>query len=566
MLEFVEGSSGHGIVKATAGSGKTSTLVQVARQLVPSLTAAGREACFLAFNRATAAELRARLPDGVEATTLHALGRRMLIAEYPQSAAKPPEPDKYRRIAARLLDERHLPARPELAAYLARLASFARLELTDPTSAAAVTRVAERYRLAPPLTGADQAELERCLPELLEAGARALAEGRLDFTDMAYLPVRLSLSAPGFGFVCVDEAQDLSALALALVMKLVDRGARALFVGDPRQAIYAFAGADARGLQRIRERTMAAELPLSVSYRCPLRHVALARRFAPEMEARPRAPTGRVRVCSEPRLLDLIEPGDLVIARTNQDLVSWALRIAARGLATRVLGSDLSPQAAALAEELFGSRHDSSYDDAPRRIELNAAATTARLERELITDLKLPSALQRSADAHQALALAVEHTARWRATVNHQAVLANLTALFGGEAGNGASPVVLSTIHRAKGREADRVFLLAADLLAAAPAASPEEDESEANVLFVALTRAKRELVLVESRPRAIAQRLATPTVHGADLPRHWNDVLRLASRMHKASRDGKLAGAERIIRAWQRTLSTRRRAASSSS
>lgn len=57
MLDFVKHGTGHGIVKATAGSGKTSTLVLVARELETTLLATGGRACFLAFNRATATEL-----------------------------------------------------------------------------------------------------------------------------------------------------------------------------------------------------------------------------------------------------------------------------------------------------------------------------------------------------------------------------------------------------------------------------------------------------------------------------------------------------------------------------
>jgi superfamily I DNA/RNA helicase len=40
-----------------------------------------------------------------------------------------------------------------------------------------------------------------------------------------------------FDFVCVNEAQDLSPLQLAFVLKLVRKTGRLLFVGDRRQAI-----------------------------------------------------------------------------------------------------------------------------------------------------------------------------------------------------------------------------------------------------------------------------------------------------------------------------------------
>ncbi len=556
VLDFVGGARGHGVVKATAGSGKTSTLVLVARQLEPGLIESGERACFLAFNRATAAELRARLPASVDATTLHALGRRMLVNARPGGASGTLDPGKYRRLAQVVSAERGLPASAAVSGYLARLAHFARLELTPAADLPALETVAGRYRLEPPVASADLGAVLGCVEELLSRGAREAPEGRFDFTDMVFAPLSLSLPPPRFAFVCVDEAQDLSALALAFVMRLLESGARALFVGDPRQAIYAFAGADSRAMARISERSGAAELPLSVSYRCPVRHVALARRYAPEMEPRPAAPLGSVRLLAAARLVQEVGAGDLLIARTNQDLVGLALRLAARGLATRVLGTDLASRAADLAQRLFGGE-EPDYSDAARRIALSAASEIACLEHELICDLRLPAALQDSAERHAALELAVRR--------DPDAVLATLDHLFGGAEGQ-APPVVLSSIHRAKGREAERVYLLDVDLLAAASTRAAQEDESEANVLFVALTRAKRELVLVESEPGAVVRRLrrAQEDAPRSDLVRHWDDVLRFATRMSGAARDGPRGEARRIIRAWQRTLSTRLRGASS--
>lgn len=45
IFDFVRSGSGDGVVRATAGSGKTTTLVEIARQLLNDLNA-----CFLASN------------------------------------------------------------------------------------------------------------------------------------------------------------------------------------------------------------------------------------------------------------------------------------------------------------------------------------------------------------------------------------------------------------------------------------------------------------------------------------------------------------------------------------
>jgi superfamily I DNA/RNA helicase len=58
--------------------------------------------------------------------------------------------------------------------------------------------------------------------------------------------------------------------------------------------------------------------------------------------------------------------------------------------------------------------------------------------------------------------------------------------------------VTLSTIHKAKGLEAERVFILDAWRLPSFYAKLPHQLEQEYNLLYVAITRAQRELYYVE--------------------------------------------------------------------
>lgn len=75
IYRFVEEGRGHGVIMATAGSGKTTTPVEVAHRLQT-----GTSACFLAFNTAAAKQLRDRLPAHTTARTVHALGLKTLAA------------------------------------------------------------------------------------------------------------------------------------------------------------------------------------------------------------------------------------------------------------------------------------------------------------------------------------------------------------------------------------------------------------------------------------------------------------------------------------------------------
>src|SRR5437870_1983205 len=73
IYDFVRNGSGHGVVDAVPGSGKTTSLVQACNRVD-----ADEPAHFLAFNRHIARELQSRLPAHVGASTIHSLGHRTL--------------------------------------------------------------------------------------------------------------------------------------------------------------------------------------------------------------------------------------------------------------------------------------------------------------------------------------------------------------------------------------------------------------------------------------------------------------------------------------------------------
>src|SRR6185437_11884754 len=60
--------------------------------------------------------------------------------------------------------------------------------------------------------------------------------------------------------------------------------------------------------------------------------------------------------------------------------------------------------------------------------------------------------------------------------------------------------VKLSTVHRAKGLEAERVYVLDPQLMPSAYARSPWQQTQEANLQYVAYTRAQRELYFVRAQ------------------------------------------------------------------
>jgi DNA helicase II / ATP-dependent DNA helicase PcrA len=96
----------------------------------------------------------------------------------------------------------------------------------------------------------------------------------IDYTDMIYLPtVAYEFWQYGWFEPCqyalIDECQDLNPCQLEMTMNLAKR---LLYVGDPRQSIYGFAGAGINSYYDLKDYLNPVELPLSVCYRCPTSH------------------------------------------------------------------------------------------------------------------------------------------------------------------------------------------------------------------------------------------------------------------------------------------------------
>lgn len=488
ILEQLTESADHLVIHATAGAGKTTVLEQISRSQPPD-----SRQLFLAFARDAASELKKRLPAGVDTRTVHSLGRQITAQALRSRNIEllPPQPAKYRKLAQLLLKEREPELdSPDARHFLSELASAVRLQLAAADDTDGLRELmAERGLWAPcSLTEVDR--LFQLVPQLLQMGLEQAEQGRLDFGDMLFVPVRKRMPVPMFDLVCVDEAQDYSPVALELTLSLATAGARLVFVGDPRQSIFGFAGADPDAMKLISERLAARVMPLSVTYRCPRLHVELARVLAPEMEAAPGAIAGSVHVVEEAELEAWVKPGDLILCRLNAPLIATSLKLSAAGLPTVVRGSDLKNRLLKLASRIFATFSPDPLQQL-RRFE---AAERRRLAAGELTAPVV--ALERLRDESRCL----EHLC---SALPPDAGLPELNRAIETAFGGNQHSVVLSTIHRAKGQEADRVILLYPELLPAPYARSLRALRGEACVQFVALTRARRELVLVEAAPSA---------------------------------------------------------------
>lgn len=454
IFDFVRSGTGDGVVRATAGSGKTTTLVEIARQLPDDL-----EAVILAFNKHTAEELRQRLPRHVKSCTVHSLGRRSLLGRFPKLKQKEPETRKSRQLIRDRVTQMKLEFAvgdenwPLVEHYLQELLRFSMANLTDTKFEEEVAALAVEYNLSAPQDHGLEVQCHREIRHLLRARLDVLKQHLIyDYEDMLYLPAVLKLPIPQYDFVFVDEAQDLSAVQLEVVLRAVREGGRRLFVGDERQAIYGFTGADADSLGRIVKRTNATTLPLSVTYRCPRTHVALAKRLAPEIEPAPNATEGKVFVIREAWLPKWVRKGDLVICRYTAPLVKQCLALLRQGIPAVVRGMDIARNLLDVAGHLF-ARGLTGWEG---KLKAYRVTEEARILQHAANDIDAERQIAIRNDLLDSLEVLTAEVVR-QGGVQVQHLTEYMQAFFSDDDG---APIILSTVHKAKGKEADRVFIL----------------------------------------------------------------------------------------------------------
>jgi len=461
------------VVEAVAGSGKTTTLRMIAGALRDKGIPAS-EILYLAFGKDLCNEVAPKLAGLAQARTIHSHGFEGLRKAFRGRL-------DFKKGDA--LREQVLGGDPDLATLgkgeravrewaLMDLLSKALVSISG-TSLPEVEYMVDHYGIDLD-AGWAQPRLER----LMGASVAMSRRGVHSFDDMIAMPAREGLAVGRYPVVLVDEAQDLSPAQRAVALASVATGGMVIFVGDPRQAIFGFAGATCESIDEIVEATGADVLPLSVTYRCPASHVAMAQRIVPAIQAAPGAAPGTLVEITREEVPSLVQRGDLMICRRTAPVISMAFRLIANGIAAKVKGRDIGKGLVVLARKVAGKAPMAQF----------LSRLDSHMDRQRALLATKPIRLQMEQDKADALEVIVASQS--------PASLDDLVVRIDGIFNDDGGVVTLSTIHKAKGLEADRVFLLDVDRVQL-PARTEWQAKQEANLHYVALTRSKEALYLV---------------------------------------------------------------------
>jgi DNA helicase-2/ATP-dependent DNA helicase PcrA len=542
-------------ILAGAGSGKTRVLTRRIAYRVATGTADPRHVLALTFTRKAANELGRRLTalgvrDRVSAGTFHALAYAQLRRWWADNDRRAPTLlERKAGLLARLLGDEGAATRSKAQpADLAAEIEWAKARMVRPDAYPGEAAKAGRE---PPLPPAAMASLYRRYEE------EKRKRGLVDFDDLLQSCVSALETDAGFAasqrwhyrHLFVDEFQDVNPVQARLLACWRGDHSDLCVVGDPNQAIYSWNGADPSQLQEFQQREpQATVVVLDDNFRSTPQVLAVAGAVLSTGSGgaralRPRRPDGPLPSIrsfdtdvDEARgiaraVRDRHAPGTAwsalaVLTRTNVQLVAFekafqdaAIPYRVRGggaflqrpevkAALRALGRSAAPVAPGLADVAASLRPSPPPREAPEDDRLFAEETESADGGDEGPTGGGPAA-ERRAVLEELVRLGHDYLAH-EPDGSVAGFEAWLAATLRSEAPGASSDAVeLATFHAAKGLEWPVVFLagLERGLVPISFATTDDARDEERRLLYVAVTRAERELHCSWARERHFGAR-----------------------------------------------------------
>lgn len=463
FFDAVKNGSGNVALNAVAGSGKTTTICESAKQINGSILMSP-------FGKDIEKELKTRgLPGNVTIQTNNALGWGAVRQRYNPKLSK----NKNFFIVRRRYDLNETSERIEFYAIVKHVC-----RLIDLFKSNFVLSVEEATKLVPEyieyygLTVSDRYEDILC-DVFSWAYDESLKDREFfDFNDQLLVPITDGLLLPHYDTVYIDEFQDTNNLQFELLSRVADRF---IVVGDPDQAIYGFRGATPDAFNHFTKALGAEILPLSICYRCGSKIIEEAQTVVPRIEANPNGHNGLV------TRTDKFEPqkGDYILCRTVAPLVSSCLQMLKEGHAAVIRGQSIKETLNNLVVSVTKKRvmQVDTFLDA---LEDYCREKIERLERRGPNDLA--EQIRDSQEALEAICTNVDYT------YEIDGILAKIFDQVNPK-------FTYMSIHKSKGLENDRVIIMRPDLLPHPKVKTDWGMEEERRLKYVAITRAKKELI-----------------------------------------------------------------------
>lgn len=481
-VDFIGRSNRSLVLEAVAGAGKTTTLLEMVRATEGTVA-------FCAFNKSISEEIKTKiqpmnLGDRVKVGTLHSFGYGAVRRAF---SVQKVTGYKLHDIAKQEFNGEYEPLREFViqAADKAKNCGIGAVCPIDDKNA--WLNMIDHYDLIDSLpgeftidTGIDAAQyLLNCSNNITNI---------IDYSDQIYFPILKKLNIWKYNYILLDEAQDTNIARRMLVKMMLKPSGRLIAVGDTHQAIYGFTGADSDALDNIRKEFDAESLPLTTTYRCPKNVVKVAQRWVSHIESHESSPDG---VVDNVNLADIhkhVTQKDAIICRNTKPLIELAYSLIRQGIACKVEGRSIGEGLIRLATKWktvktvnqLQDKLDSWSEHEIKKHKAKGNDNRCQIIEDQVATLHV---FMEQCDPDD--------------TIN--ALTKKIDSLFGDTQYMKFDVLTLSTIHKAKGREWDRVFALGMDTYSPSKWARQDwQMQQEDNLCYVQVTRAKNHLTLVK--------------------------------------------------------------------
>lgn len=496
IISWVRDKSGNGFVNAVAGSGKSTQINMNVEEIDPNASI-----LVLAFNRhiKEAMAERMRAFRNVTVETFNSLGWKILRKSHGNLELRPNKTDI-------LLRKRVNPDSPSylrLRNPVIRMVSLLRHLNDVEASEDQILQHAKFY-------GVDLDNLKPVddfiplVRRIVQASVGMIYP--CDFDDQVFQPIHLNLPMPEYDWIMVDESQDSSPLNIEMVCRLQEaKFGRVITVGDPDQSIYLFRGAHPKAMREYVTRLNATELPLNECYRCPDAVIEVAKRYVPRIEAPVPNPRGRGIVeenVTTPRFVREVQAGDVVLCRCTAPLVKRCLEQIRLGKRAYVKGRDLSDQLITLIEQIYGSADmlQRQYMD-KTRYNRNPAVEDLQLFMDKLSQYRSERVATLERAGREAEAMNIDDRCETLFEISKEAtyvvdLIIKIESIFSDD--DDSEGIMFMTGHKAKGLEANRIWIIRPDLCPHPKSKTEDAVEQEYHLMYVMVTRSMAELRFVK--------------------------------------------------------------------
>lgn len=484
------------IASATAGAGKTFTLAAAANQIIavkPNIKGVA-----LTFSKPLADELQRKLPPAITGKTIHSLcyatvqkalkafdGGKLVVDER-----------KYRK----LLQDKDI-WNDESDGYMEIIENLQKLPFT-------INELTEFINTNYP------EETKRVVFDILSQGyTQFTEEGTITYNDMVWYPVLKDYSKYAWRnqVVFLDETQDTSALYLKAIQMHSNSNSLFLAVGDQQQTVHAWNGIPLDRFYQIQNELSAAQVRFNRTYRLPQEHVDLLYQLNLTNDiVTENKISGNINNIKLEKIYNTAVPGDLILSRfhagkksNDVSLVEVGLGLLRQGKPIRYVRFDPVKYI-----EMF--------------VKFVNKAKITNLTIGLVKWEEKLTEIARNTCAKKGNDLNYEDLRSKMELVDQKVETVQLHLnLYQGNDGNSFitfvkqlydrnrsdNAIILSSAHAAKGLESNNVYILNPhQFMSFRREPTIEEYVSEANVLFVALSRSKNNLNLVGATPMAVKE------------------------------------------------------------